>query len=61
MGRAERTAAIRAAMAEAIARAIEDAVCPPAQGCKDRFCPDCIRWRQARADAATARRLGRRT
>jgi hypothetical protein len=44
--------------AEEIARAIEASVCPPGEHCTDRFCRDCIRYQQARADAATARRIG---
>ena len=48
----------RAAVAEEIARAIEQAVCAPGEQCVERFCPDCTRYRQAQADAATARRIG---
>lgn len=51
-------AAIRTAMAEEIARAIEQSVCAPAGQCANRFCPDCIRYEQTRKDAATARRIG---
>jgi hypothetical protein len=49
---------IRAAVAEEIARAIEQAVCAPGEQCVERFCPDCTRYGQAQADAATARRIG---
>jgi histidine triad (HIT) family protein len=46
------------ALAEEIARAIEESVCAPGEQCAERFCPDCTRYRQAQADAATARRTG---
>jgi hypothetical protein len=48
----------RAAVAEDIAEAIERSVCEPGEHCADRFCRDCERYRQALADAATARRIG---
>ena len=48
----------RAAVAAEIARAIEKSVCAPGEQCVERFCPDCTRYRQAQADAATARRIG---
>lgn len=51
----------RAYVAEMIARAIEESVCAPGKQCYERFCQDCIRWRQAQADAATARRAGANT
>jgi DNA-binding transcriptional MerR regulator len=47
-----------ASVAEDIARAIEKSVCEPGEQCAERFCPDCTRYRQAQADAATARRIG---
>lgn len=56
--RLSRAALIRAAVAEEIAKAIERAVCEPGDQCADRFCPDCVKYRQAQADAATARRIG---
>lgn len=49
---------LRALTAEEIACAIEQALCEPAENCADRFCPDCIRYRQAQRDAAAARRIG---
>jgi hypothetical protein len=48
----------RAAVAGEIAAAIETSVCAPGEQCVKRFCPDCTRYRQALADAATARRIG---
>jgi hypothetical protein len=48
----------RATVAEDIAVAIEKSVCAPGDQCADRFCADCTRYRQAQADAATARRIG---
>ena len=54
----EAAPAIRAAAAEEIARFIEQSVCGPGDQCAERFCPDCTRYRQAQADAATARRIG---
>jgi hypothetical protein len=48
----------RIVLAEQIARAIEDSACAPGEECVKRFCPDCVRYRQAQADAATARRIG---
>jgi len=51
-------AALRAAVAEEIARAIEESVCGPGVQCADRFCPDCTRHGQAMRDAALARRTG---
>ena len=50
--------AARKALAEKIACAIEQSICEPAENCRDRFCPDCIRHAQAQKDAATARRIG---
>lgn len=49
---------LRAAVAEEIARAIEQSVCEPGEQCVERFCPDCTRYRQAQADAVMARRMG---
>jgi hypothetical protein len=49
---------VRAQVAEEIAAAIEESVCEPGGQCAERFCPDCTRYRQAQADAATARRIG---
>ena len=37
---------------------IERTVCEPGEDCVKRFCPDCTRYRQTQADAATARRIG---
>jgi len=51
-------AVARMSVAEEIARAIEASVCEPGEHCVDRFCPDCIRYRQSVEDAATARRVG---
>ena len=51
-------AAIRAAVAEEIARAIEQSMCEPGEQCAARFCPDCTRYAQCQADAALARRIG---
>lgn len=48
----------RADVAGEIARAIEQSVCEPGEQCAERFCPDCTRYRQAQADAATARKIG---
>jgi hypothetical protein len=49
---------LKSPLAEEIARAIEQSVCEPGEQCTERFCPDCIRYRQALADAAIARRVG---
>lgn len=49
---------LRAAVAEDIAKAIEGSVCAPGEQCDRRFCPDCTRYAQCQADAATARRTG---
>lgn len=49
---------VRAAVAADIASAIEKAVCEPGENCAERFCPDCTRYAQCQADAATARRIG---
>ncbi len=54
----EATPGIRAAVAEEIAKAIEGSVCEPGDQCVERFCPDCTRYFQCQADAATARRIG---
>jgi hypothetical protein len=51
-------ASLRRRYCEAIAAAIERSVCAPGPHCPDRFCPDCIRYGQAQADAALARSLG---
>ena len=48
----------RAMVAEDIAVAIEASMCEPGEGCVRRFCPDCVRYAQCQADAATARRIG---
>lgn len=48
----------KAVVAEEIAVAIERSVCEPGDQCAARPCPDCTRYRQALADAATARRIG---
>lgn len=48
----------RSMVAGDIAAAIEASVCEPGEHCAERFCPDCTRYRQAQADAATARRIG---
>jgi hypothetical protein len=44
--------------AEDIAREIVASVSGPGMLCDDPSCPDAIRYRQARADADTARRIG---
>jgi len=52
-----RLAEIEAAVREKAARAIERSVCEPGEHCgNSMFCPDCIRYRQAQADAALTRR-----
>jgi hypothetical protein len=48
----------RARLADEFARAIEGLTCDPAEHCADRWCPDCIRRIQSKADAALVRRLG---
>lgn len=50
----------RAYVAEMIARAIEDSVCEPGEQCANRFCPDCVKHTQAKADAALARKMATR-
>jgi hypothetical protein len=50
----------RAYVAEMIARAIEDSVCEPGEQCANRFCPDCVKHAQAKADAALARKMATR-
>ena len=45
-------------VAEEIARAIEESVRTPGEQCADRFCQDCVRYSQSRADAALARKIG---
>lgn len=54
----EITPGIRKGAAEDIAAAIETSVCEPGENCAERFCPDCTRYAQCQADAATARRIG---
>lgn len=41
-------------------RAIEDSVCEPGEQCANRFCPDCVKHAQAKADAALARKMATR-
>lgn len=43
------------AIRERIAQEILGSVCPPGEQCPDRFCPDCIRYEQAKRDARIAR------
>ena len=50
----------RTYVAEMIARAIEDSVCEPGEQCAGRFCPDCVKHAQAKADAALARKMATR-
>ena len=47
----------RTALAEAIVTEILAGVCEPCDQCRDRFCPDCTRYRQAQADAEIVRRI----
>ena len=47
----------RAYVAEMIAREIEGSVCAPGEQCDGRFCTDCVRWKQAQADAELARKM----
>lgn len=55
---ADAAQALRADVAEEIASEIEKSVCEPGEQCANRFCKDCVRHEQAKADAATARRIG---
>lgn len=57
-GPGEAGQALRAGLAEEIASAIEKAVCEPGEQCSGRFCADCVKYAQMKADAATARRIG---
>lgn len=52
---ADTIAAVLPAIRAAIADEILATTCPPGDQCADRWCPDCVAYRQAARDAAIAR------